>query len=160
LWIHLTPEILKRPDPETISFRKTVVHVGDHEKQFFRVIICCAFRKLSGALGSFLPGTIKRRPPTGLHKETILMAFLGYFQCSHRSLRDQRKSLHAESAHSWCPPKSEAAGSPPAKLTFFQHEAVYEGWKVPGRSRKPPHRGHALMLSASIRLDQKYRAIE
>ena len=94
------PETVKRPRSKTGSFRKTVVHVGDHEKQFLRVIVCCAFRKLSGAFGSILPGPVKRRPPSGLHKETIFMGFPGCFQRSHRSLQDQLKSLPAEDAHS------------------------------------------------------------
>ena len=88
------------PRSKTGSFRKTVVHVGDYEKQFLRVIVCCAFRKLSGAFGSILPGPVKRRPPRGLHKETIFMGFPGCFQRSHRSLQDQLKSLPAEDAHS------------------------------------------------------------
>ena len=88
------------PRSKTGSFRKTVVHVGDHEEQFLRVIVCCASRKLSGAFGALLPGPIKRRPPSGLYKETILMGFPGYFQRSHHSLQDQQKSLHAEGARS------------------------------------------------------------
>jgi hypothetical protein len=90
------PETLKR----TGSFRKAVVHVGDYEKQFLGVIACCAFRKLSGAFGSVVPGPIKRRPPSGLYKETIFMGFPGYFQRSHHSLQDQPKSLRAKSAYS------------------------------------------------------------
>ena len=88
------------PRSKTGSFRKTVVHVGDYEKQFLRVIVCCAFRKLSGAFGSILPGPVKRRPPSGLHKETIFMGFPGYFQRSHHSLQDQLESLRAKSANS------------------------------------------------------------
>ena len=62
---------------ETGSFRKTVVTVGDHEKQFLRMIICCALRKLSGAFGPFLPGPIKWRPRTGLYEETMHKCFPG-----------------------------------------------------------------------------------
>jgi hypothetical protein len=88
------------PRSKTGSFRKMVVHVGDYEKQFLRVIVCCAFGKLSGAFGSVLPGPIKRRPPSGLYKETMFMGFPGYFQRSHHSLQDQLKSLHAAGAYS------------------------------------------------------------
>ncbi len=70
-------------------FRKAAVHVGGHEKQFLRVITCCALRKLSGAFGSFLPRPVKWRPRAGLYKETILMGFPD--QRSHHSLRDQQK---------------------------------------------------------------------
>ena len=93
------------PRSKTGSFRKTVVHVGDHEEQFLRVIVCCASRKLSGAFGALLPGPIKRRPPSGLYKETILMGFPGYFQRSHHSLQDQQKSSRGRRPV-WCPPES------------------------------------------------------
>ena len=106
------------PRSKTASFRKTVVHVGDYEKQFLGVIVCCAFRKLSGAFGSFLPGAIKKRPPSGLYKQTIFMGFPGYFQRSHHSLQDQQKNLPAKDAQSGVLLSLRLSVLRPAKLSI------------------------------------------
>jgi hypothetical protein len=65
--IHVTPEALKRPDLKPAHLERRSYMSAIMRSSFSRVIICCAFRKLSGALGSFRPGPIKRRPPAGLY---------------------------------------------------------------------------------------------
>ena len=67
------------PRSKTGSFRKTVVHVGDHEEQFLRVIVCCASRKLSGAFGALLPGPIRGVHPAGSTKRRSSWVFRAIF---------------------------------------------------------------------------------